>query len=238
MKARSAMVLAAGLGTRMKPLTETRPKALVEVSGKPLIDHVLDRLAAANVKKAVVNVHHHADVLERHLASRRTPKIVISDERDRLLDSGGGVKKALPVLGRDPFYVVNADTIWIEGFRPNLLRLAEHFDPERMDALLLLAATTNSTGYDGSGDFLLDANGRLVRRILGQVTPFVYAGAGVFHPDLFAETPDRPFSLNLLFDRAIERERLFGLRLDGLWMHVGTPEAIVEAETCYAESAA
>lgn len=234
----NAMVLAAGLGTRMRPLTLTKPKPLVEVAGKPLVDHVLDRLAEAEVETAVVNIHHHADLLERHLKGRKKPKIVISDERDVLLDSGGGLKKALPLLGTDPFFSINADTIWIEGFKPNLTRLADNFDPDHMDGLLLLASTATSCGYDGRGDFIADSDGRLERRAERLVTPFVYAGAAVFRPELFADTPDGPFSLNLLFDRAIEAGRLFGLRLDGLWMHVGTPEAIAEAETCYAESVA
>ncbi len=231
-----AMVLAAGLGTRMKPLTEKLPKPLVRVAGRPLVDHVLDRLAEAGVATAVANVHHHADLLEDHLKTRAAPKIVISDERDRLLDSGGGVKKALGTLGAAPFFAINADTIWIEGFSANLARLARAFDPARMDAILLLAATATSIGYDGRGDFLLDQEGRLTRRPERTVTPFVYAGAAILRPELFADTPDGAFSLNLLFDRAIAQQRLFGLRLDGLWMHVGTPEAIAEAEDCYAKS--
>jgi N-acetyl-alpha-D-muramate 1-phosphate uridylyltransferase len=235
---KTAMVLAAGLGTRMKPLTETQPKPLVAVAGRTLIDRVLDRLTEAGVGTAVVNVHHHADLLERHLKTRAAPKIVISDERAQLLDSGGGVKKALPLLGKNSFFIINADTIWIEGFAPNLRRLGAAFDPKAMDALLLLAPTATSRGYDGLGDFLIDPDGRLIRRAEHQVTPFVYAGAAILRPELFKDTPDRPFSLNLLFDRAIEAGRLFGLRLDGLWMHVGTPEAIADAETCYAKSTA
>lgn len=235
---RSAMVLAAGLGTRMRPLTDTRPKPMVEVNGSPLIDHVLDRLQQAGVERTVVNLHHHADLLEQHLSRRAKPAITASDERATLLDSGGGVKKALPQLGHDPFFVINADTIWIEGMRPNLPGLAASFDPNRMDGILLLASTASSIGYDGRGDFVLGAEGHLTRRPEHGVVPFVYAGAAVLHPRLFDGTPDGPFSLNRLFDRAISEKRLFGLRLEGLWMHVGTPEAIAEAETCYAESAA
>ena len=235
---RRAMVLAAGLGTRMRPLTETRPKPLVEVAGRTLIDRVLDRLEAAGAEEVVVNVHHLADLLERHLGARTSPRIIISDERARLLDSGGGVKKALPHLGREPFFIVNADTIWIEGFRANLSALAEAFDPSRMDAVLLLAASATSIGYDGKGDFSADADGRLTRREEGQVTPFVYAGAAVTDASLFETTPDEPFSLNLLLTRAIARQRLYGVRLDGLWMHVGTPEAIADAEACYEQSTA
>ncbi len=231
---KTAMVLAAGLGTRMRPLTDAKPKPLVEVYGRTLVDRVLDRLEGAGVATVVVNVHHHADLLERHLKARRTPKIVLSDERAKLLDSGGGVKKALPQLGQGPFFIVNSDTIWIEGMQRNLPMLAGRFDPARMDALLLLAATATSRGYDGRGDFSADSDGRLTRRAEGQVTPFVYAGAIVTTADFFKGAPDGPFSLNLLFDRAIERDRLYGIRLDGTWMHVGTPDAIAEAEACYA----
>lgn len=233
-----AMVLAAGLGTRMRPLTDSRPKPLIEILGRPMIDRVLDRLADAGVERAVVNLHHHADMLERHLAGRERPRIIMSDERAALLDSGGGIVKALPHLGAAPFFVMNADTLWIEGLRPNLLRLAAHFEPARMDALLLLASTTGSTGYDGRGDFLLDPDGRLARRPERGVTPFVYAGAAIMRPELFADAPEGAFSLNRLFDRAIGQGRLFGLRLEGLWMHVGTPAAIAEAEECHAVSAA
>jgi MurNAc alpha-1-phosphate uridylyltransferase len=230
------MVLAAGLGIRMRPLTDTRPKAMVEVAGRTLIDRVLDRLEKAGVDEAVVNVHHHADLLEKHLKARKAPKIKISDERGALLDSGGGVKKALPLLGKEAFFVLNADTIWIENVRPNLPALAALFDPAKMDILLLLAATSGSVGYDGKGDFDADSEGRLTRRTEGRITPFVYAGAAIMKPELFADTPEGPFSLNLLFDRAIEAGRLYGLRLDGLWMHVGTPDAVSEAEAAYVKS--
>ncbi|WP_132029992.1 nucleotidyltransferase family protein [Aquabacter spiritensis] len=231
------MVLAAGMGTRMRPLTDTRPKPLVAVAGKPLVDHVLDRLAGAGIDEAVVNVHHHADLMEAHLATRSgAPRIRVSDERTRLLETGGGTRKALDLLGDAPFVAINADTIWIEGVKPNIARLIEQFDPERMDALLLVAATALSIGYSGFGDFTMDGEGRLSRRPERVVSPFVYAGAGVFTPSLFDETPQGPFSLNLIFDRACEAGRLFGLRLEGVWMHVGTPEAIAEAETAIKRS--
>jgi len=234
----SAMVLAAGLGTRMMPITATMPKALVRVHGKPLLDHCLDALVRAGVGKAVVNVHHHADQIERHLAGRSAPQVSISDERAKLLDSGGGVVRALPHLGDAPFFVLNADTFWIEGYRPNLLRMAEHWDGGRMDVLLLLAAMTNSVGYGGAGDFTMAADGRLVRRGERHVAPFAYAGAAIIDPAVFSDPPGEVFSLNAIFDRALERERLFGIRLDGLWLHVGTPEAIGEAEEAIARSAA
>ena len=235
---RCAMVLAAGLGLRMRPLTDDTPKPLVAVGGKALIDHVLDRLAEAGVEIAVVNVHYLADQIERHLAGRRTPRIVISDERDELLDTGGGVVKALPCLGAAPFFHINSDTIWIDGVKPNLLRLAGIFDPARMDALLLLAATWTSVGYAGRGDFVMTPDGRISRRPEREVAPFVYAGVAILNPDLFAAAPPGAFSLNLLFDRAIKAGRLHGLRLEGVWMHVGTPEGIAAAESAILASVA
>ncbi len=224
------MVLSAGLGTRMRPLTERMPKPLVEVGGKPLIDHVLDRLAEANVERAVVNVHHFAEQIEHHLATRTKPKITISDERGILLGTGGAVVKALPELGPAPFFHVNSDSIWIDGVKPNLARLAENFDAAAMDALLLLAPTTGSIGYAGRGDFAFAADGRLTRRAERAVAPFVFAGAAILAPALFKDTPQGEFPLTLLFDRAAEQGRLYGLRLEGLWMHVGTPDAIALAE--------
>ncbi|MFD1333298.1 nucleotidyltransferase family protein [Methylopila musalis] len=232
------MVLAAGLGTRMRPITDTRPKPLVNVSGRALIDHALDRLEQAGVARAVVNVHHHADQMEAHLTARPTPQIAVSDERERLLDSGGGVANALPLLHGDAFFVLNADTFWIDGARSNLRRLAEMWDPERMDALLLVAALTSSVGFDGAGDFAFTTDGRLSRRPERQVTPFAYAGAAIMPRSAFADWDGAPFSLNRLWNAAIERDRLHGLRLDGLWLHVGDPAAITEAERAIALSAA
>ena len=232
------MVLAAGHGARMRPLTDRIPKPLIEVGGKALIDHVLDRLAAAGVEQAVVNVHHLADKIEDHLAGRRSPRILISDERAQLLDTGGGVVKALPLLGEAPFFHVNSDTIWIDGVRPNLERLAEAFEATRMDALLLLAPAAGSVGYAGRGDFAMAPDGRLTRRGEREVVPFVYAGAAILTPALFAEAPAGPFSLTRLFGRAHEAGRLHGLRLEGIWMHVGTPDAIALAEAALAAHAA
>jgi len=227
---RNAMVLAAGLGTRMRPLTDTLPKPLVKVAGRALIDHVLDKLAAAGVKTAVVNVHYLAEQLERHLAARKRPRIVISDERGILLGTGGGVVKALPLLGDAPFFHINSDTIWIDGATPNLTRLAQGFDPAKMDALLLLAPASGSIGYAGPGDFALAPDGRLVARAAGTQAPLVYAGAAVLSPALFDNAPEGAFSLTALFARAAEKGRLHGLRLDGRWMHVGSPDAIAAAE--------
>jgi MurNAc alpha-1-phosphate uridylyltransferase len=224
------MVLSAGLGTRMRPLTNKMPKPLVEVGGKALIDHVLDRLAEAGVERAVVNVHHFAEQIERHLASRTKPKITISDERGLLLGTGGAVVKALPKLGGAPFFHINSDTIWVDGVKSNLTRLAEAFDPASMDALLLLAPSSGSIGYAGRGDFVMAPDGRLRRRAEREVAPFVYAGAAILAPALFKSAPGGEFPLTDLFDRAAEAGRLHGLRLEGLWMHVGTPDAIVSAE--------
>ena len=227
---RNAMVLAAGFGHRMRPLTDTMPKPLVQVAGKALLDHVLDRLADAGVKRAVVNVHYLADQIEKHVASRTKPQIVISDERGVLLDTGGGVVKALPELGPAPFFHINSDTIWIDGVKPNLTRLAENFDAATMDALLLLAPSAGSIGYGGRGDFAMAPDGRLLARSEREIAPFVYAGAAILSPRLFEGAPQGAFSLTKLFAKASEAGRLHGLRLDGLWMHVGTPEAIGEAE--------
>jgi len=224
------MVLAAGFGERMKPLTERQPKPLIAVAGKPLIDRVLDRLAAAGVERAVVNVHYLADLIENHLKARASPKIVISDERAKLLDTGGGVVKALPLIGREPFFHLNSDTIWIDSVRPNLDTLAEAFDPAAMDVLLLLAPVATSIGYAGRGDFTMAADGRLERRLERDVAPFVYAGAAILRPELFDGAPAGAFSLTKLFDKAAAQGRLYGLRLEGVWMHVGTPDAIAQAE--------
>ena len=233
-----AMVLAAGLGTRMRAFNGRIPKPLVKVGGKALIDYVLDRLAEQGVECAVVNVHHLADQIERHLAQRQHPQIVISDERNELLGTGGGVVKALPKLGAEPFFHVNSDTIWIDGVKPNLGRLAAAFNPARMDALLLLAPAASSIGYSGRGDFSMASDGQLVRRGEREVVPFVYAGAAILTPSFFAGAPAGAFSMSPLFDRAAEAERLCGLRLDGVWMHVGTPDAVKAAEEAILASAA
>jgi MurNAc alpha-1-phosphate uridylyltransferase len=235
---RTAMVLAAGLGKRMRSHPASLPKPLIEVAGKPLIDHVLDRLADAGTERAVVNVHYRAELIEQHLARRTHPQIVISDERAELLETGGGIVKALPLLGDAPFTLVNSDTLWIDGVRPNLGRLAEAFDPTKMDALLLLAPTATSIGYSGVGDFRMLPSGRLIRRAEREVVPFVYAGVAILIPALFDDAPRGAFSLTRLFDRAAERKRLYGLRLDGMWMHVGTPDAVAAAERALLAGAA
>jgi MurNAc alpha-1-phosphate uridylyltransferase len=234
----TAMVLAAGYGKRMRPISDTMPKPLVKVAGRPLIDHCLDGLAAVGVKRAVVNVHHLADRVETHLAARSTPAIVISDERSEVLETGGGIVRALPLLGDQPFLLRNSDSFWIEGVRPNLRWLAEAWNAAWMDVLLLLAPTVRAIGYSGRGDFNLEKDGTLSRRRERLIAPFVYAGAAIMHPRLFDGSPAGPFSLNVLFDRAIEAGRLHGVRLDGLWINVETPAAIATADAAIAASAA
>ncbi|GGB47312.1 mannose-1-phosphate guanylyltransferase [Roseibium aquae] len=235
-----AMILAAGRGKRMRPLTATTPKPLIEVNGRSLIHHGLDRLAAAGVEVCVVNVHYLADLVEVHVRRRQDIDILISDERAELLDTGGGIKKALPLLGGDPFFQLNADTsYWIEGVKPNLEHLVDAWDENRMDALLLVAETVKAVGYDsGRGDFDMAKDGSLTRRRERNVAPFAYAGAAILHPRLFEDAPEGAFSMNLLFDRAIESGRLFGVQMEGVWLHIGTPEAIREAEYAVRESAA
>ena len=231
---RRAMVLAAGLGKRMRPITDTLPKPLVAIGGKTMLDHALDRLSEAGVEDAVVNVHHLAEKIEAHLAARERPAITISDERAELLETGGGVKKALPLLGSAPFFHVNSDSLWSESGGSAMAALRQVWQPEAMDMLLLLAERETAIGFDGAGDFFRDERGRLTRRGMVSSAPYVYAGVAILKPDLFADTPDGAFSLNLLFDRAIARERLFGHVLDGQWLHVGTPEAIAPAEAAFA----
>jgi MurNAc alpha-1-phosphate uridylyltransferase len=229
MTIRRAMVLAAGLGQRMRPLTATRPKPLIEISGRPMIDHTLDQLAAAGVETAVVNVHWLGDQIIRHLAGRTRPRIVISEER-ALLETGGGVVKALPELGPEPFFVLNADMLWLDGTVPTLERLARAWRAATMDALLLLHRTVSAVGYDGTGDYFADPLGALKRRMPGEVAPHVYAGIHVLHPRLLKDMPAGAFSLNRAFDRAEEAGRLYGIAHDGLWFHVGTPGELAEVQ--------
>lgn len=226
----AAMVLAAGLGTRMRPLTDTMPKPLVPLKGRALLDHVLDRIADAGIPRAVVNVHYLADQIEAHVQGRTRPAITISDERDALLETGGGVVRALPLLGSSPFLVHNSDSVWIEKGAANLRRLCAAWNPERMDSLLLLARRDRSLGYDGKGDFELHVDGRLSRRPAGGESAYVFSGVSIAHPAMFEDAPEGGFSLNRLWDKAMSRGRLMGIVLDGIWMHVGTPEALIEAE--------
>lgn len=233
----TAIVLAAGLGTRMRPLTDTVPKPLVRLDGRPLIDHVLDRIADAGIETAIVNVHYKAELLEHHLATRTRPRIVMSDERGELLDTGGGVKRALEKSNGGPILIHNSDSLWREGLGANIDRLIATFDPDRMDSLLLVALGAQSLGYDGLGDFTMDPDGRLARRKERQVAPFAFTGVSIAHPRLFVGAPDGAFSLNLLWNRAIEAGRLYGVRLEGTWMHVGTPDALDDAHAFLADDA-
>jgi MurNAc alpha-1-phosphate uridylyltransferase len=226
----TVMVFAAGLGTRMRPITDTLPKPLVEIGGRAMIDHMLDRFAEIGIQRAIVNVHYRADQLEQHLAGRTVPEISISDEREKLLDQGGGIKKVLPQIGNKPFFICNTDAIWVEQNGSNLARLAERWNPDMMDVLLLVANGATSIGVDWPGDFLMDGDGRLTRRGERPTAPFVYAGVGIIKPQVFAHVKEDVFRLAPFFFAAAEQGRLFGERLDGTWLHVGTPAAINEAE--------
>jgi MurNAc alpha-1-phosphate uridylyltransferase len=210
----------------------------VQVAGQTLLDHVLNKLGDVGVSEAIVNVHYLPDQIIDHVAGRAKPCVIISDERNQVLGTGGGIVKALPLLGQAPFFLVNADTLWIDGVRSNLARLAETFDPARMDILLLMAPTASSIGYNGNGDYAMLPDGALRKRKEHQVVPFVYAGAAIISPSIFADAPSGEFSLTKMFDAANAQERLFGLRLDGMWMHVGTPDAVAEAEEAFLESVA
>lgn len=234
----TAMVLTAGLGKRMRPLTAVTPKPLIEVCGKPIVDYGLDRLKAAGLTRAVLNTHYMADQIREHALRYRGLDIAISDETDALLDTGGGIRKALPLLGEDPFYLLNGDSFWIEGARPNLAWLSESWNGDKMDILLLLSPTVGAVGYEGPGDFLFGPEGQLERRPEKRIAPYVYAGAAIIHPRVFDTAPEGAFSLNLLFDQLIEQGRLHGVRMDGTWLHVGTPQAVREAEYAIGESAA
>ncbi|MCV6546941.1 MAG: nucleotidyltransferase family protein [Cohaesibacter sp.] len=224
------MILAAGRGTRMRPLSAITPKPLIPVAGKALIDHALGTLHKAGVTRTIVNVHYLADLVEVHAKRSAACDLVISDEREALLETGGGIKKALPELGTDPFYLLNSDSFWMEGVANNLSLLAQHWDEDQMDGLLLLSPTVSAIGYRGKGDFMMDKEGRLSRREARFVSPFVYSGAAILHPRLFDGAPDGAHSLNLQFDQAIANKRLFGLSMDGIWLHVGEPKAIRQAE--------
>lgn len=234
---KTAMVLSAGLGKRMRPLTATTPKPLIEVNGVSMLARAASRLKDAGLETCVVNVHYLADLVEVHARNFQGLDVKISDERDELLDTGGGVKKALPLLGADPFIIKNSDSLWLEGVKPNLDLLVDAWNDSGMDILLLLAPAVTAVGYDGKGDFLMSDEGKLERRDERSVAPFIYSGTAMVHPRLFADTPEGPFSMNLLFDKAIESGRLFGVEGGGLWLHVGTPQGLVDAEQAIANSA-
>ncbi len=225
-----AMIMAAGLGTRMRPLTNDRPKPMVTVRGRTLIDHALDRLVAAGIDLAVINLHYKADSLREHLDKRHDIAIRYSFETEELMGTGGGVVRALPHFEGEEFFILNSDSVWVEGVNSALLTMKRNWDPKQMDGLLLLASMTTAMGYEGRGDFNLAPDGRLSRVKELNPSPFAYPGVQIVHPRLFDNPPAGAFSTNVVWDRAIAKKRLFGIRLEGVWIHVGTPEARAEAE--------
>ena len=233
-----AMVLAAGLGRRLRPVTLTTPKPLIKIGGRTMLDQVLDRLQEMGVDSVVVNTHWLRRKVEMHLKTRDAPTITISPEVE-LLETGGGIAKALSILGTDPFFVVNADIVWRDGSKPALSRLAQAWDRQAMDALLLLVPIIRSAGYTGEGDFYMDVHGRLKRRSEREIAPYVFGGVQIVHPRIFRSAPKPPFSMNVLYDRLIQKGRLYGLVHDGGWYHVGTPQELkaVEAELVKKEGA-
>jgi MurNAc alpha-1-phosphate uridylyltransferase len=228
------MVLAAGLGLRMRQVSDTLPKPLIQVHGRTLIDHALDRLVHAGVENVVVNVHHLGNMIRDHLAARTDVEIEFSEEPE-LLETGGGVRAALDRLGPDPFYVLNADALWVNGPYSALERLADSWRDDAMDALLLIYETIEAKGYEGVGDFLVEQDGALSRRPELEVSPYLFTGVQILHPRLFDGAPDGKFSLNVLYDRAIENERLFGVIHDGVWFHVGSAAGLSAAEEFMAQ---
>jgi len=235
MTIRTAMILSAGLGLRMRPLTLSVPKPMIPLAGRPIIDRLIDKLVDAGITRVVVNLHWLGDILRTHLARRTDIEILFSDESDHLLDSGGGIVKALPLLGDDPFIVLNGDSIWVDTLHPALGRLINAYQPDRMSWLMLMASTIRSLGYDGQGDFLMEPDGRLRRKPPLITAPFVYCGAFVTDHHAFRDAPTGPFSLNGLWDQAQDQDRLFGLRHDGPWLHAGTPDALIEIEIFLAD---
>ncbi|MBL8905500.1 MAG: nucleotidyltransferase family protein [Rhizobiales bacterium] len=233
----SAMVLSAGLGHRMRPLTIATPKPLIKVAGKPIIDYGFDALRAAGIETVVVNVHYLADQVETWAQRQKPPpRILISDERHELLDTGGGVAKALPMLGDEPFFVLNSDSFWRESGEPALTRMRAAWDDATMDCLLLVCPLERCIGFDGHGDFTIVQGGALIRRRAGDDHPVVYIGCYLVHPRIFAATGGGAFSMNILWNKAIAAKRLYGLVHEGLWLHVGTPEAIPLAEAALRQS--
>ena len=225
-----AMVLAAGLGTRMRPLTLKRPKPLVEVAGRTMIDHCLDKLADAGVARAVVNVHHFPDMVRQHLTARTSPAVAISDESGELLETGGGMLRAQPLLAADPFFCINSDNLWVDGPQDVFHQLSEAWNPARMDALLLVVPHARAANHKGKGDFHMDANGRLTLRRSGRIAPFIYSGIQLVSRRLLRDAPEGPFGTMVLWKRAMEEGRLYGVSHLGLWYEVGSPDAIAPTE--------
>ena len=227
---KNAMVLAAGFGKRLRPITEKIPKPLVQVHGRSLIDRTIDRLEDAGVTKVIVNIHHLGEQISTHLGKRKSPEIIFSPEEE-ILNTGGGIANALPLLGEEPFFACNADTLWLNGTQDALKRMIDLWDGDKMDSLLMLHSTVEAYGYSGQGDFCADPSGLLARRPENEVSPYLYTGVQILHPRLFDSVNDGVFSMNLLFDEAIENERLYGMVHDGEWFHVGTPEGLADAES-------
>lgn len=224
----AAMILAAGKGNRMRPITDKTPKPLVEVGGMTLLDRILDHVERAGISKVVVNAFHLGEQIAAHLEKRKKPPVTVLFE-ETLLETGGGVRNALDEMGKKPFFVINGDVLWFDGPQATLNRLASAWDSKRMDALLLMQPVVRAEGYGGRGDFCMDPLGLLTRRGEGEMAPFVFAGVQILHPRLFADSPEGPFSLNLLYDRALEAGRLYGISHGGSWFHIGTPETLEEA---------
>jgi len=224
------MVLAAGLGRRLSPITNKTPKPLVKIADRSLLDHAIDRLVVAGVECVVVNIHYLAEKIKQHLAGRKDLEIIISSEETSLLETGGGVKKAIEHFADQPFYVLNADVFWLNGPTEALGRMVEQWDEEKMDVLLMLHSTVEAYGYSGMGDFEADAIGKLSRRLEREITPYLFTGVQIMQPRVFEDSPDGKFSLNFIYDKAIESDRLFGVVHDGEWFHIGTPEGLLEVE--------
>lgn len=229
-----AMVMAAGFGTRMRPLTLALPKPLIKVAGKPLIDHTLDFLSSSGIEEAVVNSHYLAELLEGHLQGRKAPPRIIISREDIVLETGGGIKNSLHILGNNPFFVLNSDVICIDGKEPALERLSQSWDDTNMDALLLLHRVKNAVGYDGKGDFFLENDGKLRRRVEGETAPYVFTGIQIIHPRLFIGSPDGAFSLNVLYNKNLSR--IGAIIHDGAWLHIGDPSGLEQAEAWFANN--
>ncbi len=233
---KTAILLSAGYGKRMQPLTSERPKPLIEVGGRAMLDRALDRMIDAGVERVVVNLFYKGEMIRDHLAGRKDVEILFSEETE-LMETGGGIKQALPLLGDGPFIAANSDTVWLDGPTEALQRMADEWNPDIMDALLMLHSGAAAWGYEGVGDFTMDEYGKIARREETLVAPFVYTGVQILTADLFTDTPDGPFSMNLLFDRVIENERLYGIAHDGEWHHVGTPEQLADANLRFGDNA-
>ena len=230
MMPKNAMILAAGFGKRMRPITDKTPKPMLEVGGRTLLDHSIDHLAANGIEKVVINVHHLSTLIKQHIKRRSDVEIVISDESDKIMETGGGIAKALPLLGDDPFFVINGDVLWLDGPTSALHRLAHTWNQSSMDALLLLHSTVEAYGYDGMGDFFVDPIGTLIRRPEREIAPYLFAGVQIIQAKSLSKAPAGPFSLNVIYDQAIEEQRLLGLVHDGDWFHIGTASGLSQAE--------